>query len=113
MVLINHEHEFFEAVLRLEPLLSGFALLLGFFLEDGELRGVRFLLFVDFDLCGDQVGLDALDHVLVLALLHHFEVGSFLYRCHICGGVVFRHRSNVLVFLNKRLLILLSVKFAL
>lgn len=87
MVLIDHKHECFQLLLRLESLLSSFALFLCFFLQNGELGLVTVLFFIHFYFGRDEVCLDALDHVLVLALLHLLEVGGFLYFIHLCLGV--------------------------
>lgn len=65
-------------MLSLQSLLSRFTLLLSLLLENGQLAVVAILLFIDLDLGRDQVLLDALDHVFVLALLHQLEVRGFL-----------------------------------
>jgi len=100
-------------MLSLEPLLGRFALFLSLFFQDGQFGGIRFLLLVNLDLCGNQVLLNALDHMLVLALLHHFEVRCLLDGCHIRKSVVFGHSPNILIFFDECFLVLLSVKTAL
>jgi hypothetical protein len=113
MVLINHQHKGFESVLGLESLLGGFALLLSFFFEDCEFRSMRLLSIIHLDLHGDEVLLDALDHMLVLALLHHFEFCGFLDFIHFGLGVHDSIRLLVDFLFDVVLLILLMFKLAL
>ena len=71
MVLINESHEFFKSVLGLKSLLLGLSTSLGFLHVDLVLVFIAVLIFVEPDLNGDQVGIHAMDHVLVLTLHHH------------------------------------------
>ena len=71
------------------------------------------LSIIDLDLHGDEVLLDALDHMLVLALLHHFEFCSFLDLIHLGFGVHNAVRLLVDFLFDVVLLVLLIFKLAL
>lgn len=110
VVFVDHKHEGLEAVLGLQALLSSLSLLFSFFLKDCEFRLVRLMLLVHFDLSGNQIGLDALDHVFVLTLLHHLEVRSLFDAFHLvlCGSDFCLH--VVVDVFDKALLVLLLLK---
>lgn len=97
-------------MLGLQALLSGFSLLFSLLLEDREFGLVGFVLLVHFDLGRNQVGLDALDHVFVLPLLHHLEVRGFFDAFHLVlrGSDLCLH--VVVDVLDKALLVLLLLK---
>ena len=70
MVLIYESHEFFKSMLGLKSLLFGLSTSFGFFHINLVLVFVAVLVFVEPDLDGYQVGIHAMDHVLVLTLHH-------------------------------------------
>ena len=76
-------------MLSLEFSLDCFLFLFCFFLQDSELLLVALLSIVHVDLHGDQVLGDALDHELVLPLLHKFEIGGFFDLLHLSLGLLY------------------------
>ena len=79
MVLIDKPHEFLETVLGLESFLLGLPVLIRLFLVNLLLVLEAVLRFVEADLNGNEVGLHAVSHVLILALDHELVVVSVFY----------------------------------
>lgn len=113
MVLIDHQHEGFQFVLRLESQLSRFPLFFCFLFQNGELGLVTVLFFIHFDFGRDEVCLNAVDHVLVLALLHLLEVGRLFYFVHLRLGVFDAVLLPVNFVFNVVLLVLLGLQSSL
>ena len=76
MVLIDKSHEFFEAVLGLEPLLLGLSITLGLLSVHLMLVLITILRIIELDLDSDQVLVHPLNHMLVLPLYHHLVLVS-------------------------------------
>ena len=78
MVLIYQSHELFKSVLRLKSLLLGLAIFVSLLVCYCLLGFVAFLELLSLDLCGDQVLMHPIDHMLVTPLHHQLVVMSLL-----------------------------------
>jgi hypothetical protein len=112
MVFIDNQHKSLKSMLGLKTLLGGFALFLSFFIEDGLLGLIAVLLLIDLDLHGDEVCLNTLDHMLVLALLHQFKVTCLLDVVHLLLGVHDAVRFLINVVFDVVLFILVVFEFS-
>ena len=88
VILVNQAHQFFQSVLRLEPLLLRMPMPFGLLLVNSLLVLVTILGLIEPDLNGYQVLIHAVDHVLTLALDHFGLVVLVLDRLQPVQGLV-------------------------
>ena len=74
---------------------------------------MRFLSIVHLNFHGDEVLLDAMDHMFVLALLHHFKFRCFLDLVHFSLGIHDSVRLLVDFIFDVVLFVLLVLELAL
>lgn len=109
MVLVNQSHQLFKSVLGLQTFLLGLSVSVRFFLVDLLFILETLLSLIESDLNGNEVGLHAVDHVLVLPLHHHLVVvGLFdLVELVLCRAQTIRfphHRVFNRILVSLRLL---------
>jgi len=88
VVLVDQSHQLFQSVLRLQSLLLGLTVFLGFLLENLLLVLEALRRFVLPDLNGNQVRLHAVDHVLVGPLHHQLVLVRVLDSLQSVHGVL-------------------------
>ena len=87
LLFINVIHECLQLLLSLKARLLGFAGFLAFFLEDNFFLFVRLTDFSGWNIDSNNVLFDAVDHVIVCALEHQFEIVLVLdHRELLLGG---------------------------
>ena len=113
MVLVNEPHQFLKTVLGLESFLLGLPVLVRLLLVNLLLVLEAVLRFVEADLNGNEVGLHAMRHMLILALDHHLVVVSVFYFVKLVLGISKTiSLAHYLVF-NAVLFVLRLLKFSL
>ena len=83
LLLVNLVHQLLQSVLGLQSLLLGFARLVSLLLPDDLLLLVGVSQVVRGDVEGNDVLLDAVDHVVVRALEHQLEIMLVLDHCQL------------------------------